>query len=109
MQLAKSRSDSFLESSTYSKVEGDPMELEANPGDLFELYFVLDNMRYHVERPVTPKSEDFTISYFNNLLDNVFRQMVRIDKRSFFHLVTLIKANLVFHNRSWCPQALVEC
>lgn len=85
------------------------MELEANPGDLFELYFVLDNMRYHVERPVTPKSEDFTISYFNNLLDNVFRQMVRIDKRSFFHLVTLIKANLVFHNRSWCPQALVEC
>lgn len=90
--------DSYLESSTYSKANADSMDMEANPRDLFELYSILENTRYHVEQPITFKSKDFAISYFNNLQDKMFRQMVWMDKPSFFHLVSLIENNPIFHN-----------
>lgn len=49
MDMSDDGSDSYLESSIDYEVEGDSMKVESNPGDLFELYFVLDNMRYHVD------------------------------------------------------------
>lgn len=69
-------SNSYLESSTNSEVEGDSMEVEANLGDLSQLYFVLDNMKYHVEQPINPKSNNFVTNYFSNLGDKMLRQMV---------------------------------
>lgn len=73
-------SDSYLESSSDSEAVADSFELESSHGDLFELYFVLDNTRYHIDRTITSKSKEFAMSYFQHLLDKMFRQMVRMDK-----------------------------
>lgn len=40
--------------------------------------------------------------------DKKFRQLDRMEKSSFFHLVSLIVDDLVFHNRSYCQQAPME-
>lgn len=71
-----------------------------NISDLHELYFVLYNTRYLVQRNVTPKSDEFATQFFHTLPDKLFRQMTRMDKSTFFHLLSLIENNPVFHNNS---------
>lgn len=45
--------DNFLESSSNFEAEGDFGDLEGHPGDFLELYFFMDNCKYHVEYPIT--------------------------------------------------------
>lgn len=60
---------------------------------LSKLYFLAYNTRYFVGRPVTPrvtpKSDEFASQDFHLLPEKLFRQMTRMDKATFFHLLDI--------------------
>lgn len=75
MKLMTLSSDSDLDS--YSSLESDsgrdPWELDEQPRDLMELYFVMDSTRYFVEQTVTPKSREFSRKFSHNFPDGMSR------------------------------------
>lgn len=73
-------------------------DMEANPTEFLELFFVMDCTRYHVKRPFIAKSKEFARDYFANLLDRLFFQLTRMNKHFVFHLIQLIEANPIFYN-----------
>lgn len=73
-----------LDSLSDSEKGEDPWEVEAIPADLHKLYLVMYNSRYFVDRHVTTKSKEFATQFFHNLPKKLFRQLTRMDKRSFF-------------------------
>ncbi|CAM6094683.1 unnamed protein product [Calypogeia fissa] len=105
--LKHTDSDSDLEwlLTSDSDVGGDPFELEANPDELSELYFVMDATRYFVERPLTSKLKDFVENFFLHLPQRLFRQVTWIDKPSFFELLNRVENHPIYHNRSTNTQA----
>lgn len=73
LHVGNGSTDDYLDSSFDSEAEGDSWELKGHPRDLFELYFVLGNCRYHVDRPISTKTKDFALNHFNSLPSKLFR------------------------------------
>ncbi|CAM6128040.1 unnamed protein product [Calypogeia fissa] len=108
MKYSDSDSDLDLLLSSDSDDGLDPYELEANPTELAELYFVMEATRYFVDRPLTNKSKDFVENFFHELPPKLFRQLTRMDKGSFFELVRRIENHPIFSNKSTLEQAPVS-
>lgn len=101
-------SDLPLDSLSQDGKESEDSDFEDNPMDLLELYFIMYNTRYFVKRHVSLKSKEFAKQFFHCLADPLFRQLTRMDKPSFYHLLDLIRQHPVFQTQSNYEQAPVE-
>ena len=76
-------------------------------GDLTELLITVQSSRHLSQRARFEKSKDFVQSYFQNLPDKEWKQMMRTSLESFNYIVGQIENDAVFHNNSHVPQAPV--
>ncbi|KAG1713198.1 hypothetical protein DVH05_000918 [Phytophthora capsici] len=80
--------------------------LDSDLDDTAELLLLVHSNRYLTDRVRLPKTTEFLQDSFReSIFGTTFRSMARMDKASFFRVVTLIQDNPVFLNRSTCPQA----
>ncbi|KAL3681074.1 hypothetical protein R1sor_024030 [Riccia sorocarpa] len=76
-------------------------------GDLTALMDAVEQSRYLTRSQRWEKSSDFLYKYFLDLPDDHFRQLTRMNKRSYMCLLDMISDDPVFHNNSPYLQAEV--
>lgn len=81
---------------------------ESTASQLCELYILGDSFRYHENRMICQKSKEFAEKFFESLPLPYFRQITRMDKVTFWTLVSMIEHHVVFKNRSKFKQIPVS-
>ncbi|KAL2609432.1 hypothetical protein R1flu_028005 [Riccia fluitans] len=85
----------------------DEVDSDNDIDDLFEVWAMVSGSRYVEERVWFQRSTEFMERFFINYLDSSFRQVLRMDKRTFLKSLDRLKDHSIFHNESSHPQAPV--
>ncbi|KAL2619833.1 hypothetical protein R1flu_000038 [Riccia fluitans] len=91
-------SDANLHSRDINSSSEDEADSDDDIDDLFEVWAMVSGSRYVEERVRFQRSIEFTECFFIDYPDSSFRQVLRMDKRTFLKLLDRLKDHSIFQN-----------